>query len=302
MQEASKVGQPNRSQGAVEAGFSVNHQKNHKKVASMGSIEDIETLMSLGLTGRQARVYLALLKIGDNKANAVAKLSLVNRQEIYRILDSLQEIGLVQRKVTAPTTFTPTPVDEALKMLLEKKANELKITRQKTRGVIKKFGMLAPNSTTRANECCLGVISENDRGKKYESALENVQESIECVTTWNRFRQLVLFESQIEKILKNAINIRFILEKPPQTLFPNWAANAAFKKPSRLKLKTLPNQPSAAVTIFDNTTVCVALDTTADLKKGPHLWSNNPSIVSLAKAFFNNTWAQAKNLETAKQF
>jgi len=78
-------------------------------------LEDVRILTDLGLTGRQARVYLALLKTGGGKAKAVADVSLVNRQEIYRIIDDLQQLGLVQRKVTTPTTFTATPLADVVK-------------------------------------------------------------------------------------------------------------------------------------------------------------------------------------------
>jgi sugar-specific transcriptional regulator TrmB len=64
--------------------------------------------VGLGLTGRQARVYLAMVKPGGGKAKVIADFLLVNRQEIYRLIDSLQLMGLVQRNVTVPTTFTAT--------------------------------------------------------------------------------------------------------------------------------------------------------------------------------------------------
>jgi len=84
-------------------------------------IGDVGVLVDLGLSTRQARVYLALLKIGEAKAKAIADFSLVNRQEIYRVLESLQQIGLVQRNVCMPTTFSPTPIVDTIRMLLKQK-------------------------------------------------------------------------------------------------------------------------------------------------------------------------------------
>ncbi|PVX26841.1 MAG: hypothetical protein CW716_05175, partial [Candidatus Bathyarchaeum sp.] len=62
--------------------------------------EDIETLTWLGLTERQAKVYLALLQIGSSSAEAISKLSTVHRQEVYRLVARLQEMGLVETNIT----------------------------------------------------------------------------------------------------------------------------------------------------------------------------------------------------------
>jgi sugar-specific transcriptional regulator TrmB len=101
--------------------------------------EDVATLTWLGLSGRQARVYLALLKTGPAKAKTIAELSFVNRQDIYRIIESLQAIGLVQRQITAPTMFTATSIEETLENLLKQKTRALRKMRTKAKCIVKKF-------------------------------------------------------------------------------------------------------------------------------------------------------------------
>src|SRR5690554_3980552 len=114
---------------------------NRKTITSSTAVmlEEVEVLMSLGLTGRQARVYLSLLKIGNGKAKTIADISLVNRQEIYRILDDLQQMGLIRKNITTPTTFTATPLSDIAKVLLTQKTVELSSVRQKTKQLIKKL-------------------------------------------------------------------------------------------------------------------------------------------------------------------
>ena len=151
--------------------------------------EHVDAPISLGLTTRQARVYLALLMMGNSKAKAIVSLSLVSRQDVYLIISSLQEMGLVQRKVSAPTTFTATPISEAVEALLERKASELRRARLKTKNLVEKFNHISLHAFTTAGTSYLGIVSESDRGKKYRFALENARHSIDVVTTWKRFKQ-----------------------------------------------------------------------------------------------------------------
>jgi sugar-specific transcriptional regulator TrmB len=42
------------------------------------------------LSGRQARVYLAVLKAGDAKAKTIAEYAHVERQEVYNLIEDLK--------------------------------------------------------------------------------------------------------------------------------------------------------------------------------------------------------------------
>ncbi len=66
----------------------------------------VQTLTELGLTGRQARVFLNLLKCESSTARALSMSSDLARQDTYKVLDELQELGLVEREISVPTKFT----------------------------------------------------------------------------------------------------------------------------------------------------------------------------------------------------
>jgi HTH-type transcriptional regulator, sugar sensing transcriptional regulator len=90
--------------------------------------EDVKTLAFLGLTERQAKIYLALLQNGRSNAETISKLSMVHRQEIYKIAGYLQKIGLVEVEVNSPTLFSAVSPDEALNELFGKKVKQLNDT------------------------------------------------------------------------------------------------------------------------------------------------------------------------------
>ncbi|MBI2046752.1 hypothetical protein HYT26_01145, partial [Candidatus Pacearchaeota archaeon] len=54
-----------------------------------------EELQEFGLSNTEAKVYLALLELGKNKAGEITKKSAVNRTNVYDALERLIEKGLV---------------------------------------------------------------------------------------------------------------------------------------------------------------------------------------------------------------
>jgi len=87
-------------------------------------IDNAKVLTGLGLTGRQERGYLTLLRIGESKVKVVADPSMANCQEIYRSVEDLQQIDLVQRNATVLLTGAATPMAGVVKILFAQKTND----------------------------------------------------------------------------------------------------------------------------------------------------------------------------------
>ena len=60
--------------------------------------DDLEVFLNLGLTQNQAKVYLALLKLGmESNASSLFQISGVSRQDVYRVLLELEKLGIVEK-------------------------------------------------------------------------------------------------------------------------------------------------------------------------------------------------------------
>jgi len=92
-------------------------------IREMSNGENTDLLLGLGLSLNQARVYLAILKLEKTTAGQVAKYSKVRREDIYRILPSLEAMGLIERIMGKPALIRATPISDALSLLVaEEKA------------------------------------------------------------------------------------------------------------------------------------------------------------------------------------
>lgn len=93
-------------------------------------------LGQVGLTGNEAKIYLALLELGSALAGELTKRSGVNRTNVYDALDRLIEKGLVSYVVKANRKyFEATPPDRILRYLDEIQ-NELKKKKKMVNSII----------------------------------------------------------------------------------------------------------------------------------------------------------------------
>ena len=103
----------------------------------MSKDENTDLLLGLGLSLNQARVYLAVLKLEKTTVGQVAKFSKVRREDVYRVLPSLEKMGLIERLLGKPTTIRATPISDALSFLVAEEKSKyddrLKGLREKVR-------------------------------------------------------------------------------------------------------------------------------------------------------------------------
>lgn len=81
-------------------------------------------LQDLGLSKKEAKVYLALLELNQSSASEVARKAQINRATTYVILDSLAEKALVSTYDEEKTTQYVASEPETLKNLVEEKQAE----------------------------------------------------------------------------------------------------------------------------------------------------------------------------------
>ena len=88
----------------------------------MGLTHDLE---KIGLSDKEAKVYLATLELGQSSVQDIAKKSLVNRATAYVILDSLISKGLISTYEKGKKTYYIAETPEVLNSILEVKKKDI---------------------------------------------------------------------------------------------------------------------------------------------------------------------------------
>jgi sugar-specific transcriptional regulator TrmB len=89
-----------------------------------------------GLTHGEAKVYLALLKIGQNTVGPIIEQSKVANSIIYRILNSLMEKGLVSYIIKDKIRYYQAENPKKIIEYIEKKETNLEKSKQEIRKII----------------------------------------------------------------------------------------------------------------------------------------------------------------------
>ena len=74
----------------------------------------LKTLVSLGLTPLDAKVYILLAKKGPIKARDAAKALKISKQRLYPIIKNLQSKGIVNSTLEHPARFSAVPFEKML--------------------------------------------------------------------------------------------------------------------------------------------------------------------------------------------
>jgi sugar-specific transcriptional regulator TrmB len=74
--------------------------------------EALAALQRLGLTGYEARVYVALEKLQSATASEIADVSDVPRSQVYQTASALEDRGFIEKQQADPTRYRVVPVAE----------------------------------------------------------------------------------------------------------------------------------------------------------------------------------------------
>ncbi len=91
----------------------------------------IKSLVELGLTQNEAKVYVYLAKSGPKKAIEIAKALRMPRTEIYHLLSRLQSKGLVMLTLQHPIKYVSKPFNETIQILLSSIDEKVKSFRKR---------------------------------------------------------------------------------------------------------------------------------------------------------------------------
>jgi sugar-specific transcriptional regulator TrmB len=249
-----------------------------------------DVLTDLGLSDRQARVYLALLSAGGARARSVAALASIPRQEVYHLLEELKQLGLVEQSITMPTSYSATSIDEAVGLLIEEKTNEVSNVSLRAHHLVRKLNSIKPKLPAYvAPKSCFGVVCEGDRGKRYQKAILETEHTLEIVVSWVQFKQACFrFGTHLRDTFKKGVNLRIITEKPSNHQFPKWV-EPALDIYQNLQLETIPKAPTASFSLFDGKQAAIQFSPNCNFMKGPTLWTTNETLITTCQAYAHST-------------
>ena len=262
--------------------------------------DPVRTLTKLGLTLNQARVYLILAESAVSTASQISKISKLAREEVYRVIPKLQDLGLIEIIVGTPTKYKAQPLNDGIRILLNRKTDEDKKLREEAENLLKHHTKLTPELTIpEESDSKFSLLRDGLDIQTRGQAVEDAMETIDAVETLSRLLQIPPNQMKTTiKTLKRGVKLRLVIyaerenehrlrDYVKQFECPNFEARHCFTK------------PTAYMALCDNKLTFLSTELEADLDKETALVSENACLAKLAKEYFERIWHESQKIITS---
>jgi sugar-specific transcriptional regulator TrmB len=255
--------------------------------------EGDDFLTQLGFTKTQTKIYLTLLKIGDATAKTLSNKADAPRPIVYRTLDELQEMGVVEKEIATPMKFKAVPLKYGLQVLMLRLLQQHKDLQEKAKKFLYNFKAYEEGPLEQGEYKFIVIQTKERIIQKMKLQHENVQRSAEIISTWHRLLQIMdCCYEDCKQALKRGVKYRVILEKPEKGFdFPLKLRELLATPNFQLRFSRKALKTNAG--IFDNKEATLNFYPSKLLKESPIIWTNHPSFLSMCKDHFNNAWKSA---------
>lgn len=271
----------------------------------MSTLErNVEMLIDFGLTGNQARVYLAIARLRLAPVGQISKVSKVRREDVYRILPKLEKMGLAEKLLGKPTKIRATPVEEALSFLIkheEDTARErVSSLKAQTETFLKHFARAPKLEVEEKANFALLSKRESIMGKML-TMIKKAEREFDIACSGRKLMQFIhTFAEQLRRIKKKGIRVRIISELAEyEDSFPRVIEERVSPRNS-IDLR-YADLPSSHYMIVDFKEALISTTTEGNMGENPCLWTNSDSLVGVFQGDFENLWHNAiswKSIET----
>ena len=274
--------------------------KQDREVAKSLSIIE-ETLMKLGLSKNETKVYLFLARTGEKKASEISEALSLHRTETYRILRDLEKRGLVSSVFEKPLKFIATPFERAIDILIETKKLKLKMLEQKKEKLLEAWVSIPrPEFEVEKKEVFQILEGDEQINLKANEVLNRTEEEICIFLTEDDVGRLYHsgFLDRLERISRKGIIVKLIMVDSPKSSF--FIEKMKFEN---VKYKLIDSDDIPFLMISDKEELLFLLkgngNKTFERKRGKvktmALWTNYEVLTRTLYKLFSELWnAKAK--------
>lgn len=262
---------------------------------SLFSEDDIQTLVKLGLTYTQAKIYLALLALGPVDVKKIAISTRIDRGEVYRQIETLQNNYLLEKILDNPLRFKSIDLTEAVKVLVQQKKRENAELNQRVKRLLKKRD--DQEHTNYEGNYKISIIPSDYSKRQLPKRYEYLQkEEVWYTQIENVSFCLNLWDKTFKKAFARGIKLRAIAELNQPTKAALEFVNRYAKENPNFSVKY--DNPTLLTTfaIYDEKEMTMYIEkhkAFIESYRRPVLWTNNPILIQIFKHYFELRWKTA---------
>jgi len=246
----------------------------------------IDILMKLGLTRLQAKTYLTLTQLDKAEVKKIARMSGIARQDIYRIMPTLEKAGLAEKIVATPILYKAVPLKDGTLSLFKEKSSEYAELKASLK-MLAESKEKNDNAVVHNAETEFVITSERKRlVKKFERAFLRAS-TVDLLFPPGGLNFVIFnFFDCFAAAVSKGVRFRVLTQKTE-------VSPAIMRKIKDLtasplfELKFIDANIDFGVCIFDDKEVDVCM---SGEEAVPSLGTNNGQLLKMAKLFFETHW------------
>lgn len=278
-----------------------------KDKGPLKNVEIIEhTLLKLGLSKNEVRVYLYLARYGERKASEISEALCLHRTETYRILRDLEKRGMVSSVFEKPLKFIATPFEKAIDLLIEAKKLKIKLLERKKKSLVDVWLTLPrPNIAPERKEVFQILEGDEQIDLKADEILENAKKELLVFAPEGDLSRFYYsgFLDKLEKSAKKSMGVMLLTNHSSKSRFfvDKTKLNAKY---SASEIEDLPS-----FIIADHEHLLLSIRKTEDdsseearARRGKiaALWTNYGAFIKALGKLFTELWKTEVPIEVAK--
>jgi sugar-specific transcriptional regulator TrmB len=261
----------------------------------MANDENTDLLLGLGLSLNQARVYLAILKLEKTTVGQVAKFSKVRREDVYRLLPSLEKMGLVERLMGKPTQIRATPISDALTFLVSEEKNRFDDRLSGMRSSVQRLSLKDWQQPLPGEASIYILIAEKKAIlAKTSELIGNSRKEVALIADKARIIPVLSqFSDECRQAIKKGAVIRLIFEgECPDGLLKEKVQKLIDGASVHVKFH---RDPLNHFIMSDDKEALITTSKETGLGESPSLWTNNNNLIGVLRTGFESDWEKAED-------
>jgi sugar-specific transcriptional regulator TrmB len=259
----------------------------------------VKRLTQFGFTTNQAKVYLSIIQAGSISAGKIAKLTLLHRQDIYKILPKLEKKGLITKTISKPFKIHAVPLETALYQLVlnekekaNKKINDLECNVKNLVESLKE-----PQEKEEDTKFTL-LTTDESIGNTINQTISSVKKEIKIVADTDILLSPLsrFIHETVDTAFKRKIKINALIETSSENIetVAKIFEKLNFNKTQVVTKGILENTMKHYV-ILDDKEVWIATEQKTESGIPNILWTNDNNIVQVYLEYFDKGWNDSKS-------
>jgi len=272
----------------------------------MGTEKVQKVLSNLGLTDKEAELYIFLAKHEPLRSGEISKGIRTHRVEVYRMLKSLQTKGAVQATLESPTRFTTVPLETILDSFIKAKREETALMESTKQSVLKDWRNISKIDLKYSLEKFMVIQGNKKIYSKILQMTKEVKTQLSLVIPISglaRADHFGILESMFNDPSKDKIKFRLLTELPDENLD---TIKSFFERILKMGIDIKGRNPnlglklSPRMVLRDKEEILLFIrpynEPPAKEQEDVCLWTNCKTIIQTFNVVFENLWSHSTKI------